>query len=490
MDEKTWVDKYSPKKIENLTCNRDAVNTIKLWLNNFDKNKNIYLERISELQKNKKGKKLKKEKLSDTNKTLKNKPSNINECSSIVVTGKHGIGKTVSVRVILKNLNYEVRTIDFNQLKNTKDKDTFMRAFMKDNILNIMNTDSKIKTKTALLIDEIEGITSLSDKQFIMSLLEKNDKEWYQPIIMISNDKHGKLLTEVKKMVFTIRFFTPYMKDFKSILRRVACDNKMKFQSHTVIDKILEYTQLDIRKLLYMLRDLYYTSNDKIINDNMLESYIKYSKQKDVDYDLFSATNGLLYNYKNIDNCLKLFETDKVTLPIMIHQYYLDVVINNFDDEDKQYELANKISNSLANGDIVENLIYGGQSWNMQEVHGYYSCVIPSFDMSYKRTTETPITKSLTYAHDFSKMSIKNINKKNILNANKCFTNMKTMDFIYANKILRSMINNNNIKNCVDIIKDYNIKLEHIEWLLKTDKITDKITLTTKQKKEFNKFLQ
>ncbi|MCH8328906.1 MAG: hypothetical protein IIB81_00765, partial [Nanoarchaeota archaeon] len=47
------------------------------------------------------------------------------------------------------------------------------------------------------------------------------------------------------------------------------------------------------------------------------------------------------------------------------------------------------------------------------------------------------------------------------------------------------MLNENKIKECIDMLKDYDIKIDKIESLLKIDKImTTKNNLTAKQKKE------
>ncbi|AYV82145.1 MAG: replication factor C large subunit, partial [Homavirus sp.] len=108
----------------------------------------------------------------------------------------------------------------------------------------------------------------------------------------------------------------------------------------------------------------------------------------------------------------------------------------------------------------------------------------------------------LKFTTDLNKTSIKKINKKNINNTNKCFKDMNIFDYIYINKIIRKLIENGNIKECVEILKEYDIKLEHIESLLKIDKIETtksiglkkseklKTNLSSKQKKEFSKYLK
>lgn len=67
---------------------------------------------------------------------------------------------------------------------------------------------------------------------------------------------------------------------------------------------------------------------------------------------------------------------------------------------------------------------------------------------------------------------------------------MNIQDYIYINKIVRKLIDNNEIERCVELVRDYGAKLEHIESLLKIDKIKNtKTSLSSKQKKEFMKYL-
>ena len=205
--------------------------------------------------------------------------------------------------------------------------------------------------------------------------------------------------------------------------------------------------------------------------------------------DLYKATDTLLYGYDNIDNCLRLYETEKVLLPLMIHQNYVKSIIANTDDISDQHNQVETIAELLALGDVIENYIYGDQNWDLQIIHGFYSCVAPSYYLC-KDLDDMPNNIKLTFATDLNKTSIKRINKKNIINTDRCFKDMNISDYIYINKIIKKLIVDGNIKDCINLLKDYNIKLEHIESLLKIDKIKDiKTNLTSKQKSEFNLFL-
>lgn len=468
-----WIEKYSPTTTEDIICNKTAIHSIKNWLSNFDKIK----------------KELNKNGLKDITKKKIKTESNSNAKSCMIITGNHGVGKTVSIKVILKDFKYDVQTIDFHTFKNGKNvKDTIKKIMNSTNIINIINKENA--KKMAIVVDEIESITSTTEKNCLLSLQKSNEQNWFCPIIFISNNQHNKLLSEIKKNSFEVRFFPPFDSDLKKILIKVAQNEKIKIRNEKAIDKILNHSQADIRRLIYTLQDIKYAFKDEPLTLEMIEQYCDMSKKKDIDVDLFKATEGLLYNYKSINDCLRFYETEKVLLPLMVHQNYAKSVLLNYASQKDRYDIIKKVSESLSTGDVVENYIYGDQNWDMQEIHGYHTCVATSFylcnGIKEKDIKKTP----LSFTTDLNKTSIKKINKKNINNTNKCFNDLNIFDYIYMNKIIRNLINNGEIKRCVDILKNYNIKLEHIESLLKIDKIkSTKTSLTSKQKKEFTKYL-
>ena len=471
-----WIERYKPKKVSDIVCNQSAAKKIMEWLQNWRSIRSkIYAAKreASKKKKSSRGSRSKKNKLGD---------------SCMIVTGSHGVGKSTTVEVIMNHLNYDIDTVTFDNIKinNKNVKDTIKKLVKSSNVYGIICKEEK--KKIAIVIDEIESITSTNDKKVISTLQKLNDQDWYCPIIFISNNQHNKLLSELKKNSFEVKFWPPFDSNLKTILRKISRKERIKIANEKVADKIISHSQSDIRRLIYTLQDISCTYGKKEITLNVIDKYCKLSKRKDVDIDLYKATNTLLYNYKDINNCLRYYETDKVLLPLMVHQNYAESVLVNVDDIEDQYNVIKKVGESLSTGDVVENYIYGDQSWEMQEIHGFHTCAATSYYLSEKM--DSALEVDLMFTTDLNKTSIKKINKKNINNTNRCFKNMNIFDYIYINKIIRKLIDNNRIDECVNLMKDYGIKLEHIESLLKIDKIKNtKTTLSSKQKKEFNNFL-
>jgi len=471
-----WINKYQPKKISDLITNTTAVRTLSTWLGNYEKRKRDNL---------KADKKQKKKDKNDPN-------SKFTSC--VIATGDHGVGKTTAVNIVLKEYNYEVHNINLNILKNIKSVDDIINKIMlTSNVLSIMNNDSI--SKNAIVIDELESISSSVEKGHILSLQKLNDANWYCPIIFISNNQHNKLITSIKKTSMEIKFFLPFPSDMKKILVKISKSENLRIDHEVIINKLIKHSQGDIRRLIYTLHDIKNTYDNKQIDLAVLEDYFSRSTSKNVNMELFTATSILFYEYTNINNCLRLYEDEKTLLPLMIHHNYINNVITNIHDPLRQFDLTNKISQLLSDGDVIENYIYGDQNWGMQDIHGLYTTSLPSYYLCEEVNKNKNIEKiRLGFSTDLNKTSIKKINKKNILKTDDCLKNMDIEDYIYINKIIKKLIDEGNIKDCAELLNIYNIKLEQIESLIKIDKIKDsqkdiKTVLTAKQKNEFLQYL-
>ena len=130
----------------------------------------------------------------------------------------------------------------------------------------------------------------------------------------------------------------------------------------------------------------------------------------------------------------------------MIHENYYKFI---------KKEEYSKVLDNLSKGDILENYIYGEQNWDLLEIHGLISCVIPSYYINkYSNGKKTVFTKKmingnmtkvsdLVFAADLNRTSVKKMNKKNINKTNETITknsrknirNKSIDEFIYMGEI-------------------------------------------------------
>jgi replication factor C subunit 1 len=466
-----WTDKYKPSKVSDLTTNSKAVKSVYSWLLNYNKVRKTALKAIHLKKIKKKGVK---------------KGRGVPYKSCMIVTGNHGIGKTTTVNITLTELGYTIINLDISLLKSSPNiEDVLTKLLRQTNILKLLDENSI--NKYAIVVDELEGVTASAEKTNLISLQKLNDQNWYCPIIFISNNQHNKLLSDLKKASIEIKMWPPFDSEMEKILKKIIKNEKIKIRHKSVVNKIIRHSQYDIRRLIYTLQDIKNAYNSELILPDIIDDYCSMSSKKDVDIDLYKATSQMIYDYNTVDDCLRLFETEKVLLPLMIQQNYANCIIANQKSDKKRHTVVKKIAELLSHGDVIENYIYGDQNWDMEEIHGFYTCAATSYYLSEGMSkTKEYVKPKLIFATDLNKTSIKRINKKNIINTDKCFDSMNIEDYIYINKLVRHFIRENNIPECVKLMKNYGIKLENIESLLKIDKIDNiKQILSSKQKNEF-----
>lgn len=225
-----------------------------------------------------------------------------------------------------------------------------------------------------------------------------------------------------------------------------------------VLTKFVEYCQNDMRKVLIQLDELKINYGSKIITIELLNSFMDIMKDKDLDFDLYKATNKILTDYTDIESGLELYETDKVLIPLMIFENYHNYV---------KKEAYSKILNNLSIGDILENYIYGEQNWDLLELHGIISCCIPSYLIS--KYSNGIKNSKLEFAIDLNRTSVKKMNKKKIIKTNnslnknhyKNIRNKSIDEFIYMGEIMDKVseeYKSISDQNYLDIIKINKLK--------------------------------
>ena len=532
-----WIDKHRPKKISEVVGNNKALHSICAWLNEFNTNKKMMLKKIKKNNMGKKNRSKSKKKLIEIPELIKNLDNideniydNINDdekieediidieyidendieiskkkakkrdgpFSCLLVTGNHGVGKTCSIYATLSDLGYEIQTINFTRIQKLDNiKDTIDRLTNTTDVISMI--ENREKKKSALVVDEVESLMSKPEISCIAALIESNDMKWHYPIIFISNNQHNKFINEIKKKSYEIKMWQPYPETMQILLNRIKEKENIKFQNNQVVNKIIDHSQKDFRRLVSILQDIKYIYEDKLITTNIIDEYCELSKRKDIDYDLFTASSNIICKYGGIDEILRYHETDKVNLPLMMQENYIKGINEYCGDSDIKYELMKNITDSLSKGDVIENYIYGNQNWSIHEVHGFYACVHPSYLMDNNLDTSEKYSKyngdnninrnfMLKFPSDLNRTSIKKINKKNILKVNEFLKNMNIKDYVYINQLIRNLIEDDKIEECTKLFQGYNFNLDNIDKLLKVDKIkSTKINLTSKQKKEITK---
>jgi replication factor C subunit 1 len=449
-----WVNKYRPKLLNDIIGHKTQIKKIKNWILNLNNTKN----------------------------------------QAIIISGNHGIGKSLTIKMIFEELDYLIRIIYPNQIKDHRTFDDFDDYYNHQNsIYSKINFVDEKKKKIILIFEETENITLTSERKYIMDIFKENNKKKAFPLIFISNNQHSKLLNDLKKNCEEIQFHSPSTVEIINLINNICQNENIKIKNLETYESIINFSQFDIRRLINILQELSYHYNKEDIDLIKVTHFINKSREKNIDIGLFDATFKILNNYMDYDTIIKLYEFEKVLLPLMIHENYLKKVLHKSKKswDESIYNLV-KISDSISRGDNIETSIYTDQNWYLQNIHGFYTCLNTSYWINKNNSDYKIDFKNIKFSTDLNKTSLKNINKKNITNLLKIIPNKSIYEILILNKISNYLLSINREQELINILSSYStdISVKEIELCIKIDKTNTFKLLASKDKKKITKFIK
>lgn len=449
-----WINKYRPKKLKNIIGHKNQIKKIKNWLSKFDEHK----------------------------------------VKSLIISGNHGIGKTITLKLILEELNYKIKIIFPNEIKTLRSDNNFFDYHnYKNSVNNKMNINNKTNDKFIIIFVETETITLTSEKKYIFNIYKENNKLKSFPIIFISSNNHSKLLNDLKRYCEEIVFYSPSNYETTNLISRLCKKEKIFIKDNYVFEKLIDFSQNDIRRLINLMQEISFHYKNKELTVKRIDKFIKKSEYKNEEIGLFDSTLNLLNNYDSSDNIYKLYHSEKVLLPLMIHQNYKNKIVHKSNPyEEKLFKLV-KISDSISRGDNIETSIYTDQNWYLQNIHGFFTCLNTSYWIN-KNNDKQLYKNEIKFSSDLNKTSLRNINKKNINNLLKIIPKKSINEISFLNKICNNLLISNREKEIFDILKSYlkDFDIKDFELFLKIDKTSHLVGLIkeNKNKKKINNLLK
>ena len=442
----TWIEKYSPKDIKDIIGNNNNTLKINYFIKEFKKQNN----------------------------------------SSIIVSGNHGVGKGMIIKLILEKNDYYYKWLGYKDEKNKDILDDIQNGITGENIRKHYIKDTK---KFALVIDDIEKITLKSEKKRILELVKNNSIEKLFPIIFISNLQHNKLLTDILLNSVEYKIYGPNSNDLLTLLNRIISKENIKLEDDKCKLQIIKFAQNDIRRLISLLYDIKNSFRDEILSKIDIKRYLLTSMKKNKDISLFDATKILIDEYKNINNCIDLYKVDKVLVPLTIHENFYKSLIGRYNDNSKILNTMKHVTDSISKGDVIETNIYTDQNWFLHDIHGFFTCAKTSYNINKHKpryTRDAIPYYNLNFSSDLNQTSLKNINKKQITNLKALFPDKSFKDIICMNKIIYNLMKQDKIEEVYNIINVYDKNIKTVETFIKIDKSLPRITISQKNKKKFN----
>lgn len=483
----SWIDKYKPTKLSEVLGDTTQIKLIENFIKQF---------------------------------TVDNESTKIIN-PNLIISGTNGIGKTLVVDLVLKENNMEKITGDLSNisinLKSKKkrkmvkeysnsDKSIIAYYMSLRNGTKFLTNGGKIERKIALVFDDVSNISNPKEKEAIKAIIQTNNRFQKFPIIIITNTKHSKIVNELKKMVTYNKDISNSIKCTKKItneivmkppshyelegfIKKICSIEKLNLVCNTndnIYIEIVEHAQYDVRRMINILEELKLIYKDSEVTIEKFHQYCNISKTKDLDPGIHEATRTLLNKYTNMNDALSLYSEERATIPLMVHENYPLNIRQQYPrmSPSEQIDIMFDISKSISMSDKIDGIIYSNQCWNLQPVHGFYSCVIPSYHIN-KKPNKLCKREIYKYTQDYNKTSIKKINNKVIKKAQDNWTPkmIALYDFLYIASILKNLMEQQKFEKIAELMKPYNLKIKEIESIIKIDKVKKpKNILTSKQR--------
>ena len=455
-----WVDKYRPKTLDEYFSNPQIIAQINNWITNF-----------------------------------KAKKEGSKNC--LFLYGPPGCGKTTIANIILKKYNYDVLEFNASDVRTPKlIKNKLTDSLGKNNVLNLMCNKKK---KMAIIMDEIDGMTT-GERGGLNELMKlifpkkvdiSKNKSFYKyiddtPFICISNSIDKKL-KEFKTRSIFIKFNGVNKMNLLSLASRITNEESIEYnQLH--IDKIIKHSQFDYRRFIILMEYIY--TSQREIDDETIENMLNIFDKKNVDMTYYEVVEQMLYKYDK-STIEKNYNTNKSFIPMILYENFSNYIIKNSNEsKEKIKETILKIYENYHKSDALDYELYINQNWDLNDYNCFYKCVEPSYLINSHSKKKYNALQSLNFSTLLNKTSLEynNVKQNNILK--KKIFNMSNTNTLYHFALLfYNYLKSNDYASLMKLKVDYNLSPEDIDKIPKYLNLKQAEYFTSTIKKNIKKVL-
>ena len=416
-----------------------------------------------------------------------------NPYGTLFLIGPHGCGKTTVARLTLQELGYTVRFYDSVSAKNDKLRQELLNLNHNNVLHRLTSTPQEARKKVAIVVDNFDSIALSSEKSVIDDLVHYNLKASMIPMIIIVSQASKKLLEDYSKankgaLIVAVEFPPPDHDTMLRLAKRVGVAEGLEFQNDAVLSEIIEHSQRDLRCMLTTIQDLALCFSGAVITEEVFQGYVSgISERKSRNLGLFEAYREMFACRGNVGRLTSVYNTDKVLLPLTLHENYYREVLPRRQQAAQKLLTICRVSERISKGDLVETDIYSDQSWQLQDMHCFVSCVQPIHLIgSTKNSVEG---KPLSFSSELNKTSLKNINRKNFNNAHGLRPSLDEVeDVLELSRIMGDLILDDQSEKVRSLLGQLQCSdvTRLAETIIKIDKCNPNIsTISFKWKKQF-----
>ena len=300
--------------------------------------------------------------------------SDIHSKRGVYLYGNSGIGKTIFMKNILKEMDYNIIYYDVGDIKNK----SILEEILNNNIScnSVISMFHKKPKKNIIFIDEIDAMNT-GDKSGLNTLIklirpkktkkQKMEKISLIPIVFIGNYYVDKKIKELIKVCHTIELKTPTNGEIGNLLEyfinKTSLQNKdSSYQLYMV--QMIQFIQNDFRKLM-MIVDIF--KNEKFKNHNIydilkhifcLKSYNENSKE--------TVRNLMIHLHSIQEHSVILNETERTIIGLLWHENVVNSLENQTIETAIPFYL--KQLENMCFSDYIDKITFQNQIWQFNEM--------------------------------------------------------------------------------------------------------------------------
>ena len=302
---------------------------------------------------------------------FKHRHQDINYKRGIYIYGHSGVGKTMFVRQILTELNYDIIELNAGDLRNKGVIDSFNKKTMANTCIFSMFTKT---IPIAIIMDEIDGMNN-GDKGGINSLIkiirhkktkrQNNEEISSCPIICISGYHIDKKIKDLMKICNVFEIERPTALQISNLVNMIMPDIKCNMAD------ITKYVNGDLRKI-NMLNKIYKHDNENV-------AYcLKAMTAKSDNNSVKQLTYTLLtYPTKMADHGVVVNDSDRTIIGLLWHENVIDLF--NKKRHNNNINLYINILSKMCFADYIDRITFQKQLWMFNEL----SSLIKTFQCNY-----------------------------------------------------------------------------------------------------------
>ncbi|HUK85282.1 MAG TPA: replication factor C large subunit [Candidatus Acidoferrum sp.] len=230
-----WVEKYRPKKIEDIIGNEEAKATFIEWLKSKRKTK-----------------------------------------KAVLLYGSPGVGKTALVNAASKEFGFTIIEMNASDTRSEKAVNAVAKPATSYLALDTFTAESK---GNLLFLDEVDGITGNEDRGGVSAIIDIVEKAMV-PVIMAANDPDVDKLRPLKKVCLLIRFHQIRLPLIITLLQKICLLEHVK-SDFEALEHIAQNSKGDVRSAINDLQSLSGENHVLTLQDTMTLA----PRNKDISMD-------------------------------------------------------------------------------------------------------------------------------------------------------------------------------------------------------------